>query len=135
MLMDLQNNIICRIPLCNNVVSWLVVWSANVINTFKLDDVRREAFERVTVKNLHRPIAKFGERVWWIPNGTQDPGLKAETSLREDIYLGERNTMSDSVIAVEEGVVCARTVRIIPAGERWNRDAVLGIKLSIGAIL
>ena len=65
----------------------------------------------------------------------RDPGLKAETSLREDIYLGKRNTMSDSVIAVEEGVVCARTVRITPAGERWNRDAALEIKLSVGAIL
>ena len=68
LLLDLQQCIGSRIPLGNNVISWLINWAATSLNKLKMDKAGRTAFYRVTGRCHRTPIAKFGERVLWIPN-------------------------------------------------------------------
>ena len=133
LLLDLQQCIGSRIPLGNNVISWLVNWAATSTNKFKLDKAGRTAFYRVTGSSHRRPIAKCCERVWWIPNGPRDAGMKAESRTQEGTYLGIRNQTSESLIAIEDGITSARTVRRMPADRRWNKDAALDVKFSVAA--
>ena len=134
LLLDLQRCIGCTIPLGKSVISWLVCWSATSLNKYKLDDAGRTAFHRVTGSEQKRPVAKFGENVWWIPNGKRDPGFKAESIAREGVYLGIVNQTSESIIATDKGIVCVRTVRRMPVEQRWSRDKVFGIKISVAGI-
>ena len=130
-LVDLEENIGGELYLGNNVSSWLVMWAATSLNKFRLDSAGRTAFYRVTGGSHRRPIAKFGECIWWLPNGPRDSGLKAETRTCEGIYLGIRNQTSESLIATEHGITSARTVRRVPADQKGDRDKVLNIKLSV----
>ena len=93
------------------MISWLVNWAATSLNEFKMDKTGRTAFYRVIGSSHRRPIAKFGERVLWIPNGPSDAGMKAESRTQEGTYLGIRNQTSESLIAIEDGITSARTVR------------------------
>ena len=76
-------------------MSWLVIWAATCINRYKLDRAGRTAFNRVTGGEQRRPIAKFGERVWWIENGPRAIGEKADTRLREGVFLGIMNQTTE----------------------------------------
>ena len=71
--------------------------------------------------------------MWWIPNELRDGGIKAESRTQEGTYLGIRNQTSESLIAIEDGITSARTVRRMPADSRWNKDAVLDVKKSVAA--
>ena len=77
MLLDLQKNLGTSVPLGSNAVSWLVHWSATVLNRYKLDKHGRTAYQRVAGSVPRRPIAKFGERIWFIPNGKRNTADKA----------------------------------------------------------
>ena len=108
-----------------------MLWSATSINKYRMDSSGRTAYYRVTGGSHRRPIAKFGERVWWLPNGPRDPGMKAESRTREGIYLGVRKQTAESLIGTDDGIMCARTVTRMPSEQRWSKEKVLGVALSV----
>ena len=130
-LMDLQDCLGCRIPLGNKIVSWLVTWSATCLNKFKVDSAGRTAYQRVTGKTHNRPLAQFGESVWWIPNGPREIGTKAETRVKEGVFLGLRSRTNESILGTPDGVFAARTVRRRPDSERWQREVAMRLPLSV----
>ena len=135
MMFDLRKCINQKVPLLCNVTSWLVWWAATVLNKYKMDPSGRTPYQRITNVHQHRPIAKFGERVRFMVNGKRDPGLKGEPIMHEGIFLGIRNHGIECLIAVDDGVVAARTVRRKPEDERWSARDVLGIRASVGTNL
>ena len=135
MLLDLQECIGRRVPLGSNATSWLVNWAAVSLNRYKLDNAGRTSYHRVTGGAQKRPIAKFGEKVWWMPNGKRNAGEKADSNVHEGIFVGLKNQMVDSMIATKDGVIAARTIRKMPESERWNAEDVLRIKFSVAANL
>ena len=110
-----------------------MLWAATVLNKYKVDSFGKTAYERVTGGQQRRPIDKFGEGIWWLPNGKRDPSLKAETMVNTGLFLGSRNQTNESLIAVEDGIVSARTIRRMPAEERWDKDIVVGIAASVAS--
>ena len=57
--------------------------------------------------------------------------MKAESRTQEGTYLGIHNQTSESLIAIEDGITSARTVRRMPADSGWNKDAVLDVKVQL----
>ena len=135
MMIDLRKCIGRRVPLLGNVTSWLVLWAATVLNKYKLDKAGRTPYQRVTGVRKKRPIAKFGEKIMYMPNGKEDPGLKAEGNMFEGVFLGLRNHGIEALVAVEGGVIAARTIRRKSEDDGWCARSVTSVCISVGTNL
>ena len=45
--------------------------------------------------------------------------------------MGFKEQTSESLTAIDDGVVCARTVRRVPLDRRWSKEKIFGVKLSV----
>ena len=112
------------------VITWLVEWAATLINRYRVGkdgqtpDQRHKGRER-----CHRPIAEFGESVWYMPMTTATNHLnKMETRMFDGIWLGMESRDGSVRIGTASGVVKARTIRRKPLDNRWVRHEVDGIR-------
>ena len=117
LILDLERCIGGKCSFGNSVITWLVVWAATNLNTYRLD-TSGTVFYRVTGGHQRRPIANIGECSWCLPNGPRDPGTKAEPRTRDGIYLGIRKQSSESFIATENKIPCATAFRRVPADKK-----------------
>ena len=86
MLMGVQGCLGTRIGLGNAVISWLVFRASTTLNKYKMDTAGHTAYQRVTGGTQRKPLAKFREQIWYIPNGRRDPGAKAGTFALEGFF-------------------------------------------------
>ena len=71
-----------------------------------------------------------------MPNGPRHKGQKAETDVfLVGIILGVRHRLNESLIGLRSGMEFARTIRRMQTDVRWDKERVLGMRLSVAANL
>ena len=72
------------------VLTWLVEWSASLINKFRVGkDGKTPEQRHKGLERSHRPIAEFGESVWYMPLSTPSSQMeKMEVKMMDGVWLG-----------------------------------------------
>ncbi len=101
-------------------VPWLVMHAAAVINKGRKHVEGFTPYRRWKRREFTRPLAEFGECVWYTPAlwAGRD---KLDSTWRGGVWLGVKLESGESIIGTSEGVVKARGFRRKPEkGGRWK---------------
>ena len=111
-----------RIPLDHQVMSWLPRHAAATISRYHTGKDGRTAYERWKGRKFKKEVVEFAENVWYLkPRSRGATGFIGRWG--EGVWLGIREETNEAMIATEEGMVRARTVRRKASHqERWNRN-------------
>ena len=104
-----------RIPETHDSLAWLVTHAAATINWFR----------------PRRPVAPWGQKVWWMSAKKHVSRISAESRWQEGIFLGilgGRVGASDYAIGTPDGVQPARAMKMVPEIDAWDIDLLLAVK-------
>ena len=102
------------------IVEWLVQYAAELISRYTpREPFGKTARERWKGSKSNRPLACFGECIWYLPAEHQ-PGCYPTLGekLKDGVLLGLRPESNEVFVGTPEGVKLARTVRRKPEGLR-----------------
>ena len=74
--LHIEHRIGRRIPLHHPVLEWMIEWAAEVHNRFATGKDRKTPRERLRGKHKMRPMAEFGESVWYLPECWPDGKIR-----------------------------------------------------------
>ena len=76
-----------------------------------------------------KPIVPIGEKVFYLPLKTANVHTKkGEPKMYEGIWLGTNSRTEEVFIGTRRGVVKCRTVKRLPARERWCKNLLHEMK-------
>ena len=111
-----------RLPGDSHAMPWLVAHAAATITRFRKDDHGLTAYRRWKGKEFRRPVAEFGECVWYLKSDSAGRD-KYGSRWHEGVWLGIFNETGECIIGTDEGVVKAKDFRRKPiAKERWDKE-------------
>ena len=118
---QLQNNYDIRLTSKNPIVAWMVRHTAYLLNRYAIHSDGNTSFFRRWHKEHKTPLCEFGETVlYMLPNSTVIP--KMEQRFMPGIWLGKDTTSNENLIGITNKVVRARTIRRLPAPEKYNKQ-------------
>jgi len=118
----LESRLGARIDGDHVAIPWLVMHAGSVMCRRRVDREGFTPFRRWKGRPFARPVAEFGENVWYLPANSVGKN-KFETRWREGVWLGVRMESGEAIIGTSEGVLKARDFRRKPEnGGRWNKD-------------
>ncbi len=98
----------------------MVIHAVSVSNKGTKDDEGFTPYRRWKGREFTKPVAEFGERVWYTPAMSAGRD-KFDVRWREGVWLGIELERGESVISTKEGVVKPRDFRRKPEnGGRWS---------------
>ena len=111
-----------------NVVTWLVEYSAVLLNRREISKDGKTSYERLKGKRGYIPGVEFGEKILYKKAAGQS-GAQALSSLwAEGIFLGLRPASGEYIVGNSEEVTRARTLRRRPEEIRWNIDGRFAVR-------
>jgi hypothetical protein len=110
------------------IMTWLVQYAATLLRRCLVGSDGRTAHEKVKGRTSRRPVAEFGEKVWYKPLHTRK--TKLDMVLEEGIFMGILDRSDEALVAVESGVIKCRDIRRQAAECRWDREKVMNIKVT-----
>ena len=117
------------VPPKHPVLEWLIEYAADVLNRYKVGVDKKTARERSVGEHRSRPVAEFGEIVYWPPEFLDSGRVyQLEPKFKEGIWLGVDARTSEAIICTEDGAVIARSVKRRPIGEAFDSGKLLDIK-------
>ena len=86
-----------KVPRTSALMTWLVAWSADVINRYKIRSSGRTSYEHITGHRGLQAITVFGERVMfkYITNKTRRN--KMETEWDTGYFIGIKSRMTEQI--------------------------------------
>jgi hypothetical protein len=110
------------------ILAWAVEYSSIVLNRCEIGHDGRTAYQRLKGKRVLMPGLEFGEAVIWkVDNRTGALG-KLSSSWKSGVYIGVRSKSGEFVVVDSGGVWKARSIRRVPAEDRWLRKNLDMIK-------
>ena len=127
MKLQLENRIQAEIPADAPIWPWLIKHSAATWSRFHVDKEGVTPYRRIRGRNFTRPLAEFGEAVWY--HMKQEGDAKLMPRWGDGIFLGMAQESDEILLGTPEGIVRAKAFRRKGSAEdRWNKDAVLAVK-------
>ena len=127
---QLENGIKCEVLDDAPIMSWLVKWAVELLSKHAAADDGRTPYERIRQEACAVPIAPFGETAMYRPL-TIVKRSKGEPVKRIGVYLGTNERTEEPFIGTTKGVVKCRSMDRLTEAERWNQEAVIGMKGTI----
>ena len=119
-----------QLPYNSAMFTWLVVWTSNVLNKFKVQDDGRTVYENITKHRCNHPVVGFGECVQWQQTQDKNARDKLEGDWREGIFLGVVWRSTEYLIGTAEGIFGCRTIKPKVDGSAYDPDCTEYIKVS-----
>ena len=119
--LNLEANIEQQITVYHPAWPWLLEWSCQVINRFRILEDGRTGSERIRGKNSHKQVCCFGETVLYLPiklGGHERPNM--DPKFDEGIWLGLTTRTDEDIVGTPNGIVRSRTIKRLPQGQRWD---------------
>ena len=110
----------------DRVLMFLAEYAAHLVNRLEVGKDGKTAYERSRGKRATVIAVEFGERLLW---RVRRVGKQEKMNARWDygVFVGIRPESGEVLVAVKEGIQAVRSVRRLPAEERWgpgNKDMV-----------
>ena len=112
-----------------DAMRWLVRWASMILTRYHKGKYNKTPWERMHGgEACSLEVVPWGERVWYkkLKDGGKDN--KMDSRWEEGIWLGHMGRSAEVVIGTAEGCVRGWSIRRRPEGERWDIDAINGIK-------
>ena len=106
---------------------WMVKHAADILSRCNRGKDGRTPRERLRGRRMGPKQCGFGERVMYLVPKTKGK-YKADSRVKEGIWLGIKEKSGESIIGTARGVVKARTIRRRPEGERWSWEELQTMK-------
>ena len=85
--MSLETRYKMKIEEGHNVLPWLVMYAAMLLNICSVGEDGRTAYERRRGKKFRREVPEFGESIWYLKPGTSGKE-KLDERWGDGVYLG-----------------------------------------------
>ena len=109
------------------ILPWLIEEAGVILSRCTVGKDGRTPQERLKGKKSTRPMAEFGECIWYKPLG-KDRNNKMDEQWRSGVWLGVFRQMEEVLVGTEDGTVKARSVRRKPWRDRWNSEEIRKVK-------
>ncbi|MDA8582757.1 reverse transcriptase domain-containing protein [bacterium] len=111
------------------IVLWMIRWAAMIPSRYLVGRDGRTAYERRRGRRCKMPVVPFGESVWFRQlKDNQKRSKKFDSEWKEGVWLGQSRSSNESLIGTGSGVIRAWSVKRRPEGERWNAEAIRGLR-------
>ncbi len=118
-----------RVPPEATILLWLIEYSGILLSRFAVGQDGKTAYQRIKGRTCSRPMAEFGECVWYKKLQTQDDRhADMEPRWEEGIWVGINPRTNEVLIGTPSGVIRAKAIRRRTKDERWSYDKVMEIK-------
>ena len=107
----------------DKIFDWMIIWAAGLVTRYSKKESGKSAYEEVRGKEASTPIARFGERILYMPK-TED---KQQARFSSGIFLGLQRKSNEVVIGTEAGVYKARTIRRLAPDAKWDIEYIKSI--------
>ena len=119
------------IPEDHDVLAWLVQHAAATVNWFRPGTDGKTPYELRYGKKMRRPVAPFGQKVWWMSAQKHVSRIGSESRWQEGIFLGIFGVgmgAADYAIGTPEGVKAGRAIKLVPEVDAWDVELLLAVK-------
>ena len=124
----LESRIGERLLVDSQLVPWIVLHAAHLINCYHVGPDGKTNFRRWKGKDFRNSVVEFGESVMYLKAGSKGRD-KLDCRWEQGVWLGMRLETGESVIGTDLGVVKCRDIkRLGSSDERWNRDRLLAVQ-------
>ena len=119
-----------RLKPSDAIMPWLVEHCGTLINRCRVGIDGLTAQERLKNKPNKKKMCEVAESVLYMPvMPKSDKGKdKLNPKFERGIWLGVHARSNEDIVGTPEGVLRASIVKRVPEDERWNKEAVLGIR-------
>ena len=114
----------------SNILPWMIEYSSVLLNRYLVGKDGSTAHERMKGKKSKMLGFEFAESVHF--RRVPPPGrlAKLESLWETGIVVGYRSNSGEFMVANQAGVYKTRNIRRKPVEERWDKDAVEGLKFT-----
>ena len=84
-------------------MTWMVEYAASLLRRCLVTSDGRTPYEKIKGRASRRPVAVFGEKVWYKPSHGRSKTL--DYVFEEGIFLGVQDRSDEALIGVPHGVV------------------------------
>ena len=120
-----------RIPETHDSLAWLVSHAAATINWFRPGLDGKTPYELRVGRKFRRPVAPWGQKVWWMSAKKHMGRISAESRWQKGIFLGILGVgvgASDYAIGTPDEVQTARAIKFVPESDAWDVELLLTVK-------
>ena len=119
---DLEGHLGIQVGLEHPLFPWMIKWAGDLLTRFVVGESGRSAYEQIKGKASTRALAKFGEKILYMPmKSTANIPAKTEEKMKEGIFLGARFKSDEIIVGTENGVLKARTIKRLTEDKQWDR--------------
>ena len=112
-----------KIPRDSALMSWLVSWSSEVLNRYKVQSNGRTAYEMATLHKCMNKVMAFGEKVYF-----QHTYVGKEDDRKDvGVFVGMMDRSSTYLVANSSGVYGSPNVAAFPDEQAFDADAALSV--------
>ena len=111
------------------VMPWLTQHCAELLTKYVVGDDKKTAYERLKGKPFNGKLVPFGEYVHFkVAVKNSEAVGKLDPRWRDGVWLGVRRDSGEVYVGTGSGVVLTRSVRRREPSQRWNRQALGGVR-------
>ena len=117
----LESRIGMEIPSDHDVIPWIVVYVATMINKGQVGADGKTAYERLKGNPAHLSGLEFGEKVLWkssVP--ARERRNKMDTDCGHGAFLGQRALSGEHLVGASDGICRPRSIHRRPDERRWE---------------
>ena len=129
MRLDLEASLGAKTPLQHPLVHWMVEAAAERINRFREVKDGKTPLELIRGVHETRPMAEFGECIYFIPAKGNRPQHKADAKFKEGIWLGMNARTDEVIVFGYQGIEFVRTVRRAREEGAFDKDKALAVNV------
>ena len=122
----LEERLLQSVPWDSPLGSWLIEYSAVLINLYREGKDGKTPMERLRGAKHGRPIAELGENILYKPLG--DAPAFPEAEFLYGTWLGIDLRTGEILVGTSSGIVRARTVKRRPEPERWSAEQAFAVR-------
>ena len=112
-----------KIPRDHPLMSWLVAWSSEVLNRYKVQQNGRTAHEMATLHKCRSKAMAFGEKVYFQHTHTSKEGDRKDIG----VFVGMMSRSPTYLVANSSGIYGSPNVAAFPDEQAFDPDFALAV--------
>ena len=113
------------------LVEWLVMWAAESVNYFKVQESGRTSYELATAHRFPAVTAIFAEKVMFMITPKKTGKNKWKEDWHEGVFLGVQGRTAEIILGNKDGIFRARSIRRLPRDARWSEEAIKAVRIGV----